>query len=239
MADGIFVAASGMMGKLAQLDVVANNMANANTPGFKRDMVVFEEVLANASLSQEKQDLQYVNISEAIPNMKSGALRSTGNPMDVALRGDAFFQVETAQGERLTRNGQFRVASNGNLVTQTGSVVLDPSGEPINIPPQSVPTIGVDGKISVKGQLVGELGVVNVVSPDAVKKEGDGLYAVDPADIVPAENAEVLQGFIEESNANAIEVMVNLIEVQRSYEALQKTLNAYREMDSRSIRLAR
>lgn len=238
MADGIYVAASGMMAKLTQLDVVANNMANANTPGFKRDIVTFDEVLADESLRTEQQDLRYVDVGKSQPNLDAGALKPTGNMMDFALRGDGFFRVETANGERLTRNGQFRVTSKGEVLTQMGDKVLDNGGAPIQLPPGGNPKVGEDGSITVNGEVVGQFARVKVTSPEALRKEGTTLYRVDPADILPGDDVGVLQGFAEESNANSVEIMVELIGVQRSYEALQKTMNAYRDMDNRSIRIA-
>jgi len=238
MADGIYVAASGMMAKLTELDIVANNMANANTPGFKRDVVTFDEVLADESLRSEQQDLHYVEIGKSQPNMDSGALKPTGNPLDFALRGNGFFRIETANGERLTRNGQFRISNQGELLTQKGDRVLDNGGAPIQIPTGGNPEVRPDGSITIDGEIVGQLGRAKVASPEALRKEGATLYRVDPADILPGDDVEVLQGFAEESNANSIEIMVELIGVQRSYEALQKTMNAYRDMDNRSIRIA-
>ena len=239
MADGIYVAASGMMAKLTELDIVANNMANANTPGFKRDMVTFDEVLADESLRSNQQDLHYVEIGKSRPNMDDGSLKPTGNPLDFALRGDGFFRIETANGERLTRSGQFRISRQGELLTQKGDRVLDNGGAPIQIPPGGNPEVQEDGSIMINGDVVGQLGRVKVSSPEALRKEGATLYRVDPADILPGDDIKVMQGFVEESNANSIEIMVELIGVQRSYEALQKTMNAYRDMDNRSIRIAR
>jgi flagellar basal-body rod protein FlgF len=232
MADGIYVAASGMMAKLTELDIVANNMANANTPGFKRDMVTFDEVLADESLRTDQQDLHYVEIGKSRPNMDDGALKVTGNPLDFALRGDGFFRIETANGERLTRSGQFRIS-------QKGDRVLDNGGVPIQIPPGGNPEVQEDGSIMIDGDVVGQLGRVKVSSPEDLRKEGATLYRVDPADILPGDDIKVMQGFVEESNANSIGIMVELIGVQRSYEALQKAMNAYRDMDNRSIRIAR
>jgi flagellar basal-body rod protein FlgG len=195
-------------------------------------------VLADENLPVNEQDLHYVDVGESIPNLEPGALKGTGNPLDIAIRGEGFFRVETLRGERLTRNGQFRISPEGGLLTQAGDPVLGSGGTPVQIPPGGTPSIAEDGTITIDGEVVGKLGFVKVTSPESLRKEGATLYRVDPANVIPGDDVTVLQGFVEESNANAIEIMVELIGVQRSYEALQKTMNAYRDMDSRVIRLA-
>ena len=239
MANGIYVAASGAVAKLKQLDVVANNLANTSTPGFKTDAVTFREVLVDKTLNTNDQDRSFVQVDKSSAHLKTGAMRETGNPLDLGIQGEGFFKVQTDKGMRLLRDGRLRMDTDGSLLTFNGDKVLGREDKPVVIPTTSSPVIDEGGYIWSNGESVGSLTVVTVDDTSTLRKERDGLYIVEEGALRPSENFKMLQGFTEESNANAIEMMVELVEVQRSYEAMHKAINAYRDMDSRVIRIAR
>jgi flagellar basal-body rod protein FlgG len=239
MANGIYVAASGAIAKLRQLDIVANNLANASTPGFKSDAVTFREVLGDTTLNANAQDRSFVQIDRSSAYMKTGAMRATGNALDLGIQGEGFLKVQTDKGVRLLRDGRLRMDTNGGLLTFTGDKVLGREGKPVIIPTTSTPVIDGQGQIWSSGENVGALTIVTVEDTTTLRKDRDGLYIADEAAIVPAEDYEMLQGFTEESNANAIEMMVELVEVQRNFEAMQKAISAYRDMDASVVRIAR
>jgi len=239
MANGIYVAASGATAKLKQLDIVANNLANTSTPGFKTDAVTFREVLVDKTLNQDDQDRSFVQIDKSSAYMKTGAMRQTGNALDLGIQGDGFLKVQTDKGVRLLRDGRLRMNTNGALLTFNGDEVLGREDKPVVIPPTATPVIDEKGQIWSGGENVGALSVVTVENPGELRKERDGLYIAEEGGIIAATDFEMLQGFTEESNANAVEMMVELVEVQRSYEAMHKAINAYRDMDSRVVRIAR
>ena len=135
MANGIYIAVSGAQAEMRHLDVIANNLANANTPGFKADRINFREVLAKSSVPDEQQDRRFVEVSGTHTDLNSGTLRLTGNPLDLAVLGDGFFKVGTPRGERITRGGSFIQAADGTVMTSSGNPLLGRDGQPVKIAP--------------------------------------------------------------------------------------------------------
>lgn len=262
MANGIYVATSGAMAQLRNLEVLANNLANARTTGFKADRLTFQEQLAAqrdtsrtsylnppggeagpgllARAPQVEVDKHFVTTRDDDADLSQGALRRTDNPLDVAVTGNGFLRVETALGERLTRGGQLVLDGDGALRTNSGHRVLSDSGGPIYLPPEELPTIEADGSIYTSFGSVVRLGIATVDLDAGLEKDGQGLF-VPPVDgdAPPLPQTSVLSGHLEESNASPVRTMMDLIRVQRSFDALQKVLTTSGDMDKAAQTMVR
>lgn len=246
---------SALFGALSQefrLNMIANNLANVNTVGFKKEKTAFADVFTrfasdyvevNPSLTPtipwpEKKLVSETRLTGTYLDFNQGALKVTGNPLDVAIEGEGFFRVQTPQGIRYTRNGSFlRNAATGNLVTSQGYPVLGENG-PIELPDTGTITISEDGQIIVDGDVVGQLSVVTVSDFRALKKEGQNLLYLEKgkAQEIPLENPSIKQGYLESSNVQVVEEMVNMIDTLRTFESLQRAMTSSQEEDQKAIR---
>lgn len=213
-------------GLLREMQVVANNIANSATTGFRQEGLIFGEYV--------KRTEGGPSISMATANIRQtsqlqGGLTTTGNPLDFAIEGDGFFMIETPSGERLTRAGSFSLSAEGDLITPDGFRVLDAGGGPIFIPPDA-PDIGVsaDGTISANGRLLGQLGLFNPLDRNDLIRE-DGVMFRAEGGTEPAFDSRIVQGFLEGSNVDPIGQIARMIEVQRAYELGQSFLEAEHE----------
>jgi flagellar basal-body rod protein FlgF len=199
-------------------EVLAHNLANANTDGFKAERV-FARLIEDA-----------VTVADTRTDRTAGTLRQTHAPLDLALDGDGFFVVETPNGERLTRGGSFRLNENGQVADANGNLLLGMGG-PLTIPPGTLEIDGV-GVLRVDGVEVGQLRVETVPADADLVHEGGTLFLPDEnRQPVGPESRQVRQGYLEDSNVNTIGSMVDMIAVQRAYTAVQKaitTLDAIR-----------
>lgn len=242
MVRGLYAAWTGMVNEQKRLDVISNNMANSNTIGYKKQNVTsqsFDDELTvrindNNRDTTSKYPIGYMNlgvrIGETYHDFSQGSLRETCNTYDLALGGDGFFTIQTTnkQGEttiKYTRDGSFTVNTEGYLVTKDGDYVLDTNGERIQIPgAQTAKTVVFDqsGNVFVDDQQVATLGIASFENPQALLLYGENLYdATDAAGLQPS-TATVHQGYLEMSNTNVIEEMVDMITITRAYEAGQK-----------------
>lgn len=242
MSDGIWAAVSGAVAQQRALDVTANNVANANTTGFRGDRVAFREALSQASGENEAapDSLRFVSVSQVQASDEAGSLRQTGGTFDLAIEGDGWFSVDTPGGERYTRAGQFSVDQEGILRSADGASVLAWQDEPggstqeLRVPTGAAEiTIGLNGTISADGSEVGQL-AVRSFEEDALTKEGDTRFVAEGTGA--ASEANVLQGYLESSNINAVAGMNQLITVSRSFEAFQKIIDTFQQMDQRTAR---
>ncbi|MGV8854062.1 MAG: flagellar basal-body rod protein FlgF [Devosia sp.] len=211
---------SQQMALQRQMDVVANNMANINTTGFKAETMLFEEyhmpVARDNDFPTKDQPLSYVEDWATIHDMSGGAMVQTGGDLDVALNGDGFFAVQTPGGERWTKAGAFQLDAGGNLVDASGNAVLGESG-PIKFgPAETGVLIGKDGSISSSAGAKGSLRIVEFANPQSLKREGSNLYSGGTP--VAATKTRAMQGFIEKSNVSGVTEMAEMIRVQRAYE---------------------
>lgn len=192
-------------------EVMSNNLANASTPGFKGERV-FARLMADGGPRAEARD-----------DFTPGSLAETGRDLDVAMQTDGFLVVRTDQGERYQRGGSFRLDDAGTLVTQAGWPVLGDGG-PIVVPPGQV-LVGTDGTIQVDGAAVGRL---RVERPTAAPLRGENGLWVPRArgEDVPADQVRVRQGYLEESNVDPVSALVEMIEIQRAYGAIQRSVQA-------------
>lgn len=227
------------------MNVIANNIANVNTTGFRREGAVFSEYVIQAAAnsgakipSQSNQNFVSMGrLGAHFDDFSSGDIEKTGGTYDLAIDGDGFFLIGTAAGERLTRSGRFMTNRDGNLITVDGYNVLDEAGSPIQIPPDAgLVAISGDGSISSDGQPLGKIGVVNA-QPQSLARTGDNLWYVrNGGQYETVDAPKILQGFLENSNVNPIIEIARMIEVQRAYEAGQKLLEIEDERIAKTVR---
>lgn len=214
---------SRQSGLMSEIRVVANNIANAATTGYRQQGVVFSEFIVDLP-NQPSLSLSRAQVRDT--SQEQGVLTQTGGSFDLAIEGDGYFMVETAAGNRLTRAGNFSPNAEGDLVTMRGDRVLDAGGAPIFIPPdiQGL-NVASDGTISADGRPLGQVGLYAPEAAGALTREGGVLFGFD-GPVGPATDARVLQGFLEGSNVNAIDQMARLVEIQRAYELGQSFLDS-------------
>ena len=258
---GIYTAVSGALAQSAKIDTIANNIANANTPGFKKDQQLFREYLT----SYEKQpttlevpkvpasvesffplnggDKSFVDKAGTSTSFAQGSLKLTGNPLDLAIEGDAFFEVLTPGGPRFTRNGHFTQNSEGVVVTKDGFPLLKKEEEGITleermlrIPPNGKLTFTAQGDIFSGGNNLGQLSMKTVTEKDALHKQGNSLFSIRENfdnQVVDSKFYKIHQGAIEQSNVNVIKEMTDMISATRVFESAQKAIQAYDQMNQK------
>lgn len=209
-----------------QLNVVANNMANLNTSGFKAQQLLFEEYLMPVAEATEFQtpdeDLSYVNDYGTAFDFSEGGIRTTGNPFDLAVEGDGFFVVQMEDGsEAYTRSGAFQLDQNGTLVTADGRPVMTEGGPITFGTADGQVEIARDGTISTEQGARGRIRLVDFENPQDLRVLGDNLFVgEDPLPLIPVRN--VVQGALENSNVEGVVEMTRLIELTRAYESATK-----------------
>jgi flagellar basal-body rod protein FlgF len=228
-----------------QIDVIANNVANVNTAGYKADRTLFEEYLASGAhednfIGRDRQ-VSYVQDRGTYQDTTQGAFEQTRNPLDVAVEGSGFLTVQTAAGERYTRDGGLQINGSGQLVTVGGDAVLGTSGPIVFQPADHDINISPDGTVTVlegSGRTDSIRGKLRLVSfPDAQKllKEGSNLYSAGEAAPVPDTKSRVQQGFIENSNVNAVAEMSTMMEVTRAYQQIANMLQNESDLHKSAI----
>jgi flagellar basal-body rod protein FlgF len=277
MSKGFWPAVSGSVAQSERLNIIANNLANADTNGFKRDQVTFHTVLSSATTAAMKEEIPrkpftdkdfhrldgrdqaYVEVEGNFTDHSQGKAKVTGNPLDVSLEGKGFLEVLAPEGVRLTRQGTMRMNHEGTLVTNEGFPVLSPAtaaapvegagieGQPradlfartIKLDPgaSSKVSITTDGKLYQGGQEIGQLSVVEVVDPNLLYKEGSSMFRNDdPANVSQDPKSTVVrQGIVEASNVNAISEMTEMLKATRLFEANEKLVKTYGDLESRAV----
>ncbi len=240
MIKGLYSAASGMMLGLARMDVLANNLANVNTCGFKKDVVVstaFPDMLISRLEKKENGEAgSYQQIGKLgtgacvglqTSDFTQGNMKRTDNPLDIALANASYFVVETANGERFTRNGQFKLDGTGLLTDLSGNPVMDVNDEQIVV--EGDFQVDKQGNVFVNGEEFTTLKIVSFADQtNTMTKLGGSLWQSSTAYTEDA-NPQVLQNYVEDSNVNAVSEMIELIKATRSYESLQKIVQAQDE----------
>lgn len=230
MDSGYYAAIAGLVARTQNLDIAASNLANAQTTGYRAEREYFRSVLLGPDGS-DSQLGRVVNNYGVLGgdriSLAQGTLDRTGNPLDLAIEGEGFFEIQTAQGVRFTRNGNFHRTPDGKLVTARGDQVLSSTGQPIPVPPGEV-TIGADGSLSVDGGVAASVGVFSFPQGTDLKPEGADRYrAPDDVRAQAVKSASVHQGALETANQDTITSSVNLILVQREAEMMQKALTVF------------
>lgn len=231
---GIFqnAAVIGLFRQERRYELIANNLSNAMTPGFKKDVSIFHEVLSQAlhpSLSVLSLDSEFSHTLLA-----QGEIQNTGNPLDLAIEGEGFFKVKTPEGVRYTRNGNFRLTAEGVLVQANGFPVLSRNGEIILRGNQIA--VERDGSIKEDGVDRDRLALITFADLKELKKEGKSLFKLEgEQEEKEAERAQVVQGALEGSNVNALEEMVQMIDSLRTFEACHKIVQVQDEMNAKAV----
>jgi len=220
MQNAVLVGLSRQMALARELDVVANNVANLNTTGYKADGSLFEEYLSSAARTgQSGGRVSYVRDSGVWHDMSAGPIERTGNPLDVAVDGNAFLVVQTPNGERYTRNGHFGLDASGQLVTSNGDAVQGDGGAITITPDDGDVHIAQDGTVSGKNGQIGRIRVVDFANPRALTKEGASLYAAGGQSPASADGFTLQSGMLETSNVEPVIEISHMIEVMRAYQA--------------------
>lgn len=241
MENPAYIVLSQQMALSRQMDVIANNLANVNTPAYRGETLLFQQYLgkaANPGLSGNGAPISFVGLGGTLPDVRPGPLEPTNNPMDFAIQGSGYFAVNTPDGTRYTRDGHFAINAQNQLVNTDGYPVLDAQGRPLTIP-QGAANIEVtsSGALSSDKGAIGTMQIVKFDSDVAMQKVGTDLYQTDaPAQPVDATTI-VKQGMIEGSNVQPITEITKMIQVQRAYEAANNMITAEHDRDLQAIQI--
>ena len=221
METASFTTLSRQQGLMREMQLIANNIANAATTGYRQQGIMFSEYIQKTdtagSISMSSAEVRNTSFAQ-------GTMTRTGGQLDLAIEGEGFFLVEAPAGQRLTRAGAFALSNQGDLVTSDGYPVLDAGGAPIFIPPDASDlAIAQDGTISSNGRPVGQVGLVQPINRLGMVREGSVLFRADEG-YEPVETPKLMQGFVESSNVEPILQVARMIEVQRAYEMGQNFL---------------
>lgn len=216
MESSLYVAAAAQRNMQKQLTVIANNIANMNTAGYRTESVDFKSLISRTS----SEDVHYPTVAKLYTSLEQGTLEQTGNPLDVAISGDAWFSINTPSGPAYTRDGRFKVTAFGELQTLDGNAVLDAGGAPIQLDPRNgAPEIAPDGRILENGRPVGNLGIFQISQDSMIGRYSNSAIFTDRpgVPIAAGTNNSVNQGFIENSNVNPMKELASLIAITKTF----------------------
>ncbi len=224
MIDGIYLSASGLDAYTKKQEIIATNLANTNTIGFKKYIADFNTIVEEID-GVESESVQ----ADISIDYSKGNLEYTGNSLDIAIDGEGFFTIETEQGLRYTRNGKFQLSNSGEIVLPSGGKLLGTNG-PLTIPKgNNAITIDSTGKVKAGNKVIGELLINNFTQMSSLIPTGSGLFTApltalqDTIDL----NHKIAQGYLEQSNVNVVMEMVQMIENMRSYEASNQIMKSF------------
>lgn len=247
MQNTLLVGLSRQVALARELDVVANNIANINTSGFKANGAVFEEFIGKTArqgdLSRRDAQVSFVRDRATWVDMTQGSMERTGNPLDVAISGNGFIAIQTPNGERFTRNGAFQVNNAGQLVTSEGYQVMGEAGPIVMQPKDRDITISPDGTISVREgnnatteSQRGKLRLATFDNPGLLRKDGSSAFAApNGVQPLPDTASRFVQGSIEKSNVRSVVEMTRMIEVTRNYTQVATMLSQQSDMHRTAI----
>lgn len=231
MLYGLYLSAAGVQTNSYRQDVISNNIANAETVGFKRDLALFQQrrtEVAEHGLSPSQSNALLEKLgggvfaSPTLIDHTQGELENTGNNLDVAIAGQGYFQAANGDKTNLTRDGRLLINNKGHLALASNEnfEVLDPKGKPIAVDPSLPPNIDKEGVVTQKGKLVGRIAVVDVADPSQLKKSGGNMLAIaDPKQVRPATGALLQAGYQERANVEPSSELASLMDAQRQLEA--------------------
>jgi flagellar basal-body rod protein FlgF len=229
MDSGYYAACAGLAAQTQALELVANNLANLGTAGYRGQQATFRSLVAGGGTVAWNPLNAAVNnfgvLGGSRVDLASGSLAATGNPLDLAVAGTGFFAVQSAEGVVYTRDGGFHATPTGQLVTAQGDAVLGELG-PIALPGGAV-AVSADGTLSVDGAVVAKLRVAEFSPGTSLRAVGNALYAAPDGSALPAASSSIRQGMLENSNASTVEGVVQLISIQRNAEMMQRALTLF------------
>lgn len=227
MQSGMYVSLSGQRALDKRLTTIADNMANVNTVGFRATEVKFDDIVARTGNDMNAK-VAFVSQGNDYLNTQSGELQETGNPLDFAVKGDAWMALQTPAGQVLTRDGRFSLTTTGELVSVRGYPVLDAGGGPIQVNANGG-ELSVDrsGKIFQDGRQIAQLGLFTAdVSKGYLRYDNSGVKTTQaPQPVVDNGTVGVMQGYVEQSNVNGISQMTQLIQVSRAFESISNSMS--------------
>lgn len=229
MTNGLYTGAVGLIPQMKKQEIIANNLANVNTTGYKKDGMYFQNIL-EGKLYTQMESGNVTDIGDVSINFQQGALVETGNQFDIAVVGDGFFAVQTPQGIAYTRNGNFAVDDNGQLVNNLGYPILGESGI-IQINPLHKIIVTEQGEIIANGVQVERLLIKDFEQRELLQKIGNSLFVPVNQNIEERllEQINIKQGYLEQSNVNPIEEMVEMLLTLRRFEAIQQSIDQQNE----------
>ncbi len=228
-----YVALSRQMVMRRQMEVVAHNLANLTTPGFKAESMVFVEHLKR-TLPQEM--LSFVQDIATVQDLRPGPVKTTGNALDLSIRGDGYFVVETPEGERYTRAGHFALSADSEIVNSNGYPLLSDAGTPLVIPQDTTEiVVADDGTVSTEEGLLGRIQLVRFQNQQALDRQENGLYGAGEQFAEPDEISTIQQGTLESSNVVGVVEMTKMIDTVRSYQAAAQMSSEEHERQRRAI----
>ncbi len=229
MDSGYYAACAGFAAQTQALDLIAQNLANLGTTGYRGEQATFRSLLAGPSSASANPVNAAVNdfglLAGSHIDLTPGSLVSTGNTLDLGILGSGFFSVQSAQGVVFTRNGNFHLSPAGQLVTSTGDPVAGEQG-PIQLPPGSI-SVSADGTISVNGAVAAKLKLAEFPPAMNLKALGNALYSAPENSALAPASTSVRQGVLEQSNVSSVTGVVQLITVQRKAEMMQRALTLF------------
>ncbi|MCT7665888.1 flagellar basal-body rod protein FlgF [Shinella kummerowiae] len=235
MQTGLYVSLSSQLALDRRLTTLADNVANSTTVGFRATEVKFNQVVSD----QKVADVAFVSQGNEFLSTRAGGMTETGGTLDFAIKGDAWFQVETPSGPTLTRDGRFTLTDAGELVTLNGYAVLDAGGGPIQLDAANGPILlSADGQLNQNGQPIAALGLFSADLSGGFTRAGNSgiITTIAPEPVVDRLDAGVVQGYVEESNVNAIGEMTQLIQVTRAFESIASLLRDSEESMNEAVR---
>lgn len=237
MENAFLVSLSHLNALKREMDVIANNLANANTTAFKSDGILFEEFLSSKAEGGPAPDISFVTDYGLVRNMSVGELTQTGNPLDVAISGKGYFAIQFKDNVVYTRNGHFNINNAGELVTSDGYQVLNDNLNPIKFTPGApLPEIAADGTISSAGAQAGRLGLFSFEDEQGMQKTMSGLLTTEETrKPLPRGEAHLLQGSLENSNVQPVAEMTRMIDVLRKYQTAVKLTSVDDELMRKAI----
>jgi flagellar basal-body rod protein FlgF/flagellar basal-body rod protein FlgG len=227
--SGYYAACAGLKTQTEALDLVANNLANVSTSGYRGQEPTFRSLLISARTEGSGPLNRAINDFNVLGgtriDLTSGSMQRTGNPLDLAIEGKGFFAIQTRSGTMYTRNGNFQISATGQLTTARGEPVLGDQG-PLAVPEGAV-SISPDGTLSIDGAVAGRLRIVEFAASSSLLPEGNSNYSLRGDAIQPSPESYVRQGMIESSNVSPVSAMVTLLTVQRHAEMLGRVLSTF------------
>ncbi len=222
MDNSLLISLSQQLASFRSMDVIANNLANVSTPAYQREEPTFQEYVTQVPPAEGQtgtQTLSFVKDAGVVRDLSEGHFETTNAPFDMALHGKGFFVVQTANGDRYTRNGHFGLDASGQIVTSNGDPVQGDGGAITVTPDDGEVHIAQDGTVSGKNGTIGKIRVVDFANPRALVKEGASLYAADGQSPVTADSFALQSGMLESSNVSPVVEISHMIEVMRAYQA--------------------
>lgn len=238
MDNTTYIALSRLDTQQRAMDVIANNIANANTDGYKSQRVLFTDYLSQqhgVDAPQGGRSLAYTQDRATYLDQRDGSLVSTNNPLDVALSGPGYFTVSTPAGPRLTRSGRFGLLADGRIADALGNLLMDASGNPLQVSPgESKIKIAGDGSVSTEDGSVGRIGIVMVQDSNQLVPEGGKLYRAK-SETMAVSQPKVLQGVVEGSNVQPITELTKMIQTQREFQFVSQFVESEAQRQQSAI----